>query len=187
MAKKTKKAAPKKKKSIPARPAAKAAPKKKKPVTALPAVKAAPAARKASTPKFTVSTAIEITATFPDSMGLTAKVASALAAENVNILAGTGYSASGMRRKATFTLIVDDLQKAERALERIGADEIQDSMIILVETENKVGALEKISTAIANAGINIYYFYSTTSSGKTATCVFKTADDQKAIKVLRSA
>ena len=166
--------------------AKKAAPKKKRSVTARPAVKAAPAAR-TSGPKFTVTAAIEITATFPDTMGLTAKVAAALAAENVNILAGTGYSASGMRRKATFTLIVDNLEKAERALEKIGADEIQDSMVILVETENKVGALEKISKAISNAGINIYYFYSTTSSGKTATCVFKTADDQKAIKVLRSA
>ena len=187
MAKKTKKAALKKKKSMTARPAAKAAIKKKKPTAARPAMKAAPAARASASPKFTVSTAIEITATFPDTMGLTAKVASALAAENVNILAGTGYSASGMRRKATFTLIVDNLEKAERALERIGADEIQDSMVILVETENKVGALEKISKAISDAGINIYYFYSTTSSGKTATCVFKTADDQKAIKVLRSA
>jgi hypothetical protein len=187
MAKKAKKAAPKKKKSIAKRPAVKAAPKKKKMAAALPAVKAAPAARTNASPKFTVSTAIEITATFPDSMGLTAKVAAALAAENVNILAGTGYSASGMRRKATFTLIVDDLEKAEKALERIGADEIQDSLVLFVETENKVGALEKISKAISNAGINIYYFYSTTSSGKTATCVFKTADDQKAIKVLRSA
>ena len=187
MTKKTKKAAPKKKKVVAARPTVKAAPKKKKTTTALPAVKAAPAAGNYASPKFTVTTAIEITAPFPASMGLTAKVAAALAAENVNILAGTGYSASGMRRKATFTLIVDDLEKAERALERIGADEIQDSMIILVETENKVGALEKISKAISNAGINIYYFYSTTSSGKTATCVFKTADDQKAIRVLRSA
>lgn len=186
MAKKMKKAAPKKKTSIAKRPAAKAAPRKKAPA-ARPAVKAAPAAQTSASPKFTVATAIEITATFPDQMGLTAKVAAAVAAENVNILAGTGYSASGMRRKATFTLIVDNLEKAERALERIGADEIQDSMVILVETENKVGALEKISKAIANAGINIYYFYSTTSSGKTATCVFKTADDQKAIRVLRSA
>jgi hypothetical protein len=187
MAKKTKKAAQKKKTSLAARPAAKAALKKKKPTAARPAMKAAPAARASASPKFTVSTAIEITATFPDTMGLTAKVAAAVAAENVNILAGTGYSASGLRRKATFTLIVDNLEKAERALERIGADEIQDSMVILVETENKVGALEKISKAISDAGINIYYFYSTTSSGKTATCVFKTADDQKAIKVLRSA
>ncbi|MEK6744335.1 MAG: hypothetical protein AABZ15_12025 [Nitrospirota bacterium] len=187
MAKKTKKAAPKKKKSAAKRPAAKAAPKKKIAAAPRPAVRSAPAARTSASPKFTVSTAIEITATFPDSMGLTAKVAAAVAAENVNILAGTGYSASGLRRKATFTLIVDNLEKAERALERIGADEIQDSMVLFVETENRVGALEKMARAIANAGINIYYFYSTTSSGKTATCVFKTADDQKAIRVLRSA
>jgi hypothetical protein len=186
MATKAKKAAPKKKRAVTPRPAAKAASRKNTPTAVRPALKAAPAAR-TSGPKFTVTAAIEITATFPDTMGLTAKVAAALAAENVNILAGTGYSASGMRRKATFTLIVDNLEKAERALDRIGADEIQDSMVILVETENKVGALEKISKAISNAGINIYYFYSTTSSGKTATCVFKTADDQKAIKVLRSA
>jgi hypothetical protein len=186
MAKKAKKAAPKKK-TVAKRPAVKAAPRKKKTVAAPPAVKTAPAARTSASPKFTVTAAIEITATFPDTMGLTAKVAAALAAENVNILAGTGYSASGMRRKATFTLIVDNLEKAERALERIGADEIQDSMVLFVETENKVGALEKISRTIANAGINIYYFYSTTSSGATATCVFKTADDQKAIRVLRNA
>ena len=143
--------------------------------------------KKASAPAYTVRPAKEITATFIDSMGLTAKVAAALAAANVNILAGTGYSASGTRRKATFTLIVNDLVKAEKALEKIGADDIQDSSIIMVETANKVGALEKISRAIAEAGINIYYFYSTTSSGKTATCVFKTADDKKTIKVLSKA
>lgn len=186
MAKIVKKTAPKKKKSVAKRPAVKAAPRKKA-AASRPAVNAAPAARSSASPKFTVSTAIEITATFPDQMGLTAKVAAAMAAENVNILAGTGYSASAFRRKATFTLIVDNLEKAERALERIGADEIQDSLVLFVETENKVGALEKIARTIANAGINIYYFYSTTSSGKTATCVFKTADDQKAIRVLRSA
>jgi hypothetical protein len=119
-----------------------------------------------------------------DGVGLTAKVAAALAAENVNILAGTGSSASGWRRKATFTLIVDDLVKAERALDKIGADDIHESLVIMVETANQVGALEQICKIIAGAGINIYYFYSTTSSGKTATCVFKTADDKKTIKLL---
>lgn len=148
---------------------------------------AKPAAKKPSAPAFTARTAKEITATFVDRIGLTAKVAAALAAENVNILAGTGYSASGVRRKATFTLIVDDLVKAEKALDKIGADDVQDLSVILVETENKVGALERISGIIADAGIMIYYFYSTTSSGKTATCVFKTADDKKAIKVLSKA
>ena len=144
-------------------------------------------AKKRPAPAFTAKTAKEITVTFPDSIGLTAKVAAALAAANVNILAGTGYSASGMRRKAIFTFIVSDLIKAEKALEKIGADEIQDSSVIMVETANRVGALEKISRIIADAGIMIYYFYSTTSSGKTAICVFKTADDKKAIRVLREA
>jgi hypothetical protein len=105
----------------------------------------------------------------------------------VNILAATGYSASGMRRNATFTLIVDDYAKAEKALDKIGAEDICESSIVMVETPNKVGALERIAGIIADAGIDIYYFYATTSSGKTATSVFKTADDRKAIKVLREA
>ena len=169
MAKAKKKTAKKSVKKAAARPAGK---------------RAAPVAKTAG-PRFTARPAMEIMATFVDSVGLTAKVAAALAAENVNILAGTGYSASGPRQKAIFTLIVDDLVKAEKALDMIGADEIQDSSVILVETENKVGALERIAKLISDAGIMIYYFYSTTSTGKMASCVIRTADDRKAIKVLQ--
>lgn len=152
-----------------------------------------PAAKKVSAPKkrtateFTVRTGMEITAMFPDTVGLTAKVAAAVAGENVNILAATGYSASGFREKATFTLVVDNYAKAERALERIGANEIHESTVLLVQTPNQVGALQRIAKLIANAGINIYYFYATTSSGATATTVMKTADDKKAIKALQAA
>ncbi len=165
----------------------KAAPKRSGKTGAGRAAKITAKARRPEAPAFTASTAKEITASFPDSIGLTARVSAALAAAKVNILAGTGYSASGMRRKATFTLIVDDFGKAERALERLGADDIQESSVIMVEMANKVGALERISKLIADAGINIYYFYATTSSGKTATCVLKTADDNKTIKILHKA
>jgi hypothetical protein len=154
---------------------------------AKPAAQVTTSAKKPAAPAYTAKTAKEITATFADTVGLTAKVAAALAAVNVNILAGTGYSASGMRRNATFTCIVDDLSKAEKALEKIGADDVQDSSVIMVEMANKVGALERISKVIADAGINIYYFYATTSSGKTATCVIKTEDDKKTLKVLNQA
>ncbi len=150
-------------------------------------VKAAPASRKRSSAEFTVKTGMEITAMFPDTMGLTAKVAEAVAGQNVNILAATGYSASGLREKATFTLVVDDYARAEQALMRIGANEIHESTVLLVETPNQVGALERIAKLIADAGINIFYFYATTSSGDTATTVMKTADDAKAIKVLQKA
>jgi len=144
-------------------------------------------AKKSSKLGFTAKPAKEITATFHDSIGLTAKVAAAVAAAKVNILAATGHSASGPRRNATFTLIVDDFAKAEKALDKIGAEDIHESSIVMVETPNKVGALERVARLIGDAGIDIYYFYATTSSGKTATSVFKTADDKKAIKVLREA
>ncbi len=142
---------------------------------------------KKTAPTFTAKTGKEITATILDGVGMTAKIAAALAEENVNILAGTGYSASGFRRMATFTLIVDDILKAEKILDDVGAENIQDQSIIMVETENRPGALERISSIIGKAGIMIYYFYSTTSSGKTATCVIKTADDKKVIRVLNKA
>jgi hypothetical protein len=83
--------------------------------------------------------------------------------------------------------VVDDYPRAEHALQRIGADEIHESSVLLVETPNQVGALRRIAKLIADAGINIFYFYATTSSGDTATTVMKTADDAKAIKVLQQA
>ncbi len=144
-------------------------------------------AKRRSAPKFTAKPVKEITATFPDCIGLTSQVAAALAAENVNILAATGYSASGYRTMATFTFIVDNLAKAEKALDKLGANDIHDLSVIMVETENRIGALERISRIIADAGINIYYFYSTTNSGKTATCIFKTADDRRAVRILHEA
>lgn len=133
---------------------------------------------------FNARSAIEISATFKDTLGLTAKVAAAVAKEKVNILAGSGYSASAMFRKAIFTLIVDDYPKAEKALEKIGAVDVEESSVVLVDMANKVGALENVSKIIADAGINIYYFYATTSTGETATCLFKTADDRKVIRLL---
>lgn len=148
------------------------------------------ASKKAKPPKkkrFSAKSAIEISATFKDTIGLTAKVAKAVAVEKVNILAGSGYSASAMFRKAIFTLIVDDFSKAEKALEKIGAVDIEESSVVLVDMAHKVGALEKASKIIADAGINIYYFYATTSTGRTATCLFKTADDKKVIRLLNRA
>jgi hypothetical protein len=158
-----------------------------KKAVARPKAKPVQAATKRGNGEFTAKTGIEITATFQDAIGLTARLAAAVAAENVNILAATGYSASCERRNATFTLVVDDFAKAERALERIGAEEINESSVIMVETPNKPGSLQRIAEIIADAGINIYYFYATTSSGKTATSVIKTADDKKAIKALHAA
>jgi hypothetical protein len=54
-----------------------------------------------------------------------------------------------------------------------------------MKTENKVGALERIAKLVSDAGIMISYFYSTTSTGKMASCVIRIAEERKAIKVLQ--
>ncbi len=143
--------------------------------------------KKAAAPEFTAKMAIEITTTFKDSIGLTAKISAALAKAKVNILAGTGYAAGCMSRKATFNFIVEDFAKAERVLDDVGADEINEQSILLVQTPNKPGALGRITGLISKADINIYYFYATTSSGRTATSVIKTANDSKALKIFTKA
>jgi len=143
--------------------------------------------KKAAAPEFITKMAIEITTTFKDSIGLTSKISAALAKEKVNILAGTGYAAGFMSRKATFNFIVEDFARAEKVLDDVGADDIQEQSILLVQMPNKPGALERITGLISRAGINIYYFYATTSSGRTATSVIKTANDSKALKVLQKA
>ena len=131
--------------------------------------------------------ATEITATFKDSIGITSKIAGALAEEKVNILAGTGYAAGFMRRKATFNFIIEDFARAEKVLDDVGADDIQEQSILLVQTPNRPGALERVTGIISKANINIYYFYATTSTSRTATSVIKTANDRKALKVLQKA
>lgn len=157
-----------------------------KAAAAKPATKPAPKATK-GTSGFKAKRATEITASFRDAVGLTANVAAALAAAGVNILASTGYSASAMYRKAVFTFLVDKVDKAEKALEKFGADDIEELSVVLVDMPNKVGALEKVTRAIADAGINISYYYVTVLNNKTATCVLKTMDDEKAIKAINKA
>jgi hypothetical protein len=56
--------------------------------------------------------------------------------------------------------------------------------VILVELPNKPGELQKVAKKIADAGIDIDFMYATTAGSK-ATCILKTADDQKAIKIIR--
>ena len=49
---------------------------------------------------------------------------------------------------------------------------------------NTPGELQKVAKKIGDAGIDIEYMYATAGAGKTATCIFRTADDKKAIRAI---
>ena len=122
----------------------------------------------------------EISFTVPNRVGLLSEVTTAVAKAKVNM---TSICAYAMENSAYFMLTVDSNAKAKKALAPLGVA-IEEKDVVEVEMPNKPGELQKVAKKIADAGVNIEYMYGTAGKGKTPTCVFKTADDMKAIKVI---
>ena len=122
----------------------------------------------------------EISFTMPNRVGLLSEVTTAVAGAKVNI---TGICAYPMENNAYFMLTVDSNAKAKKALASLGVA-IEEKDMVEVEMANKPGELQKVAKKIADAGIDIDYMYATAGKGKTPTCIFKTSDDQKVIKII---
>lgn len=116
----------------------------------------------------------------PDRTGLLSEITAALAGAKVNISSICAY---GMEGKAFFMLTSDGNAKAKKALSKLGLN-VKEEEVCVVEVPNKAGELQKVAKKVADAGVNINYLYGTTAVGKTATCVFSSADDKKALKVI---
>ncbi len=122
----------------------------------------------------------EISFTMPNKAGLLLEVTQAIAGERVNITALCAYA---MGDTAYFMLTTASNVKVKKALAPLGVT-IEERDVVEVELLNRPGELQKVAKKIANEGIDIEYMYATAGKGKTATCVFKTADDSKTIKVI---
>ena len=122
----------------------------------------------------------EISFSMANKVGLLSEVTAAIAGAKVNITAICAYA---MENEGYFMLTTDSTAKARKALVPFGA-EIEENDVVEVELPNKPGELKKVAKRIAEAGIDIEYMYATAGTGKTATGVFRTADDKKAIRVI---
>jgi len=116
----------------------------------------------------------------PNRVGLLSEITGAVASANVNITAVCAY---GMGKKAYFMLLTENNAKAKKPLDALGA-KIEEEDVISVELQNKVGELQKVAKKIADAGVDINYMYGAAGTGKSSICVFKTANDNKAIKAI---
>jgi hypothetical protein len=122
----------------------------------------------------------EISFTMPNKVGLLSEVTTAIAKAKVNITAICAYA---MENSAYFMLTADSTAKAKKPVAPLGVA-IEERDVVEVEVPNKSGELQKVSKKIADGGIDIDYMYATAGKGKTATCVFKTSDNNKTIKVI---
>jgi len=122
----------------------------------------------------------EISFTMSNKVGLLSEVTTAIAGAKVNITAICAYA---MDKDAYFMLTTDSNAKAKKALAPLGVT-LEEGDVVEIEVPNKAGELQKAAKRLADAGIDVEYMYATAGAGKTATCVFKTADDKKTIKVV---
>ena len=123
----------------------------------------------------------EISFSAKNKVGLLLEVAAAIAAAKANITAICAYE---MEKEGYFMLTTDGNAKAKKALARLGIGGIEEEDVVEVEAPNKPGELQKVAKKIADAGIDVEYMYATAGGGRTATCIFKTSDDKKAIKAI---
>ena len=97
-----------------------------------------------------------------------------------------GLVGKGMGDEAKIMIVADDILRAGEALKKAGFKAIETKEVVVLELENKPGALKSLSAKISDAKIDIRYIYGTTCSGGcAATLIVATNDNEKALVVFK--
>ncbi|MCM8790352.1 MAG: hypothetical protein NC938_01435 [Candidatus Omnitrophica bacterium] len=124
----------------------------------------------------------EIVIAAKNKIGLMADIAGMLANRGVNIESALGYEAGNTAKLMLVTnanlAIVSELKKK-------GYKSVKETEVVMVELENKPGALKVVTTELKKARIDIRYFYITSPSGVGGgRMVLQTSDNEKAMALL---
>ena len=124
----------------------------------------------------------ELAIAVEDKAGVLAGISSLIADHGISI---TAITASGAAGKAIIRMLTDDNLRTSDALKAKGYD-VDEQEVVLVELENKPGALKLISKKIADEGIGLTHLYGSTCGGSSAaTIVFSSNDNEKAVVTLK--
>lgn len=121
----------------------------------------------------------EIVVTLVNKIGILADMSKLLADHGINIEAVAGYAVGN---EAKIMLVTDDNLRASDALKKAGYKSLKENETVILELENKPGALKYITSKLASEGIDIKQVYGTACpSGCPAKIVISTSDNEKAI------
>ena len=119
----------------------------------------------------------------PDKAGLLNEISTDLANAGVNVVTICAYSMDG---NANFMVVTSDNAKATEVLKAKGY-EVKESDVVLYDLVNKVGAISEMTKKLADAGVNMDYFYGTTGAADApALLVFHSNDNSKAVEALNA-
>jgi hypothetical protein len=109
-----------------------------------------------------VSMAKQISVTVINEIGVLDIMARYLAERGINIEAIAGYEIPGSDN-AKIMLVVDDTRRTIEALKKRDFGSIEENDVIMLELDNKPGALKTITGVLTYKAINIRSIYATTS------------------------
>ncbi len=121
----------------------------------------------------------QISVTVINKIGVLDIMAGYLADRGINIEAVAGYEIPGSDQ-AVISLVVDNTLKAIEAINKRGFGAIEEDDVILVELDNKPGALKTVTSLLAHKDINISYLYATASLEPSPVRVILSTSDNKA-------
>ncbi len=123
--------------------------------------------------------------TVDNEIGMLNKLADYMADRGINIEAVAGYEVQGTN-KARIMLVVEDVRRAGDALKEKGFLTVEVREELLVELDNRPGALKIVTGLLASRGINIKQIYGTASPGDSPVrVILSTSDNQKALVALK--
>ena len=123
---------------------------------------------------------IELAVPAGNNPGVLAQVLRAVAGRKVNILA---YCTSFDLDRFTILLVTDAALAAKTALADAGLTCTAHS-VVLVNTEDRAGIVAALFNQLRKAGIDICYAYVAAFKPAELCAIFKTVDDQRALRVL---
>ena len=128
----------------------------------------------------------EISVATKNEIGALARIMSWLVNHGINIEAIAGYS-NYAGNQGNLVFITNNNEEAIGELIRSGYEDITENDVIVMELENRPGALKNISEILALSKININYIYCTTcSNGCPAKIVLSTSDNVRAVTIFSS-
>jgi len=99
----------------------------------------------------------EITLTTKNKIGLLANIAKIIADHGINIEGIVGYS---MDDEASIMIVAENITAAKETLLQSGFS-VRDNEVVVVDLQNKPGALKSLAMKIAEQNIDIKYIYGT--------------------------
>ncbi len=125
---------------------------------------------------------VELAVRVGNKPGALGEVLTIIASQDINILAYCSYSD---RDDAIILLVTENALGAKLALEAAGFRSKANSVLV-VGASDQVGAAAQLGAHLGMAGIDILYSYASSAGSDRFFAVFKTINDEQAIRVLEA-